>query len=56
MIEVHTTKKPGDLVLSLRGDLFIVGEDGRQRPHEMPHRRKQRLAAEAFRERIGYVA
>lgn len=54
--EIRTEKKPGHLVLSQRGELFIVDRQGKQRPYEQPHRREQRERAEEWRSRNQAVA
>jgi hypothetical protein len=53
---IQTDKKPRDLVLGQNGQLFIVDDNGQIVPHERPHRRAQREAAEAFRRRHGWTS
>ncbi len=42
-------KQPGDFVLGTNLQLFIVTASGSEVPHEQPHRRMQREAAERRR-------
>lgn len=44
--QIHTAKKPGDIVVD-DDETYIIDSAGRQVPYEMPHRRAQRELAEA---------